>query len=169
MHTREHTTEGIPDAGLAVATTSPVQLDLTRVPTERLGEEFRLTLKDNEVYGGYSLVVHGAGSPGTRKYGIKKRNSSSDFTSEDPSQAREKSYMKADVDTVTVWYTNTFSVRDKWEELATPTQNSVIIAITETWIRHEQDVEKPSEYSTYKQDLVDGRQGGGVLLLVKAA
>ncbi|VDP92652.1 unnamed protein product [Echinostoma caproni] len=93
----------------------------------------------------------------------------SGLTSEDPSQAIEKSCMKAEVDNVTVWYTNACSVRGKWGELATRTQNSVIIAITETWMRHEQDVEKPRDYSAYRQDRVNGRQGGGVFLLVKAA
>ncbi|VDP90053.1 unnamed protein product [Echinostoma caproni] len=34
---------------------------------------------------------------------------------------------------------------------------------------HEQDVEKPRDYSAFRQDKVDGRQGGGVLLLIKAA
>ncbi|VDP29040.1 unnamed protein product [Echinostoma caproni] len=36
-------------------------------------------------------------------------------------------------------------------------------------MRCEQDVEKPRDYSAYRQDRVDGRQGGGVLLLIKAA
>ncbi|VDP92469.1 unnamed protein product [Echinostoma caproni] len=34
---------------------------------------------------------------------------------------------------------------------------------------HEQDVENPGNYSAYRQYKVNGRQGGEVLLLVKAA
>ncbi|VDP32995.1 unnamed protein product [Echinostoma caproni] len=84
-------------------------------------------------------------------------------------QATENSCMKAEVDTVTVWYSKACSVRGKWGELATHTLRSEIIAITETWMRHVQDVEKPRDCWAYRQDRVDGRQGGGVLLLVKAA
>ncbi|VDP91663.1 unnamed protein product [Echinostoma caproni] len=154
--------------------TSPLSRTLSmlrrqRAPRKRLGEDFGFTLKDiTKSVGGVALSFE-AWSPGTRKYGIKKHNSSSGLTSEDPFQVIENSCMKAEVDTVTVWYTDACSVSVKWGELATRTQTSVIIAIIETWMRYEQDVEKPRDYSACRQDRMDGRQGEGVLLLVKAA
>ena len=52
--------------------------------------------------------------------------------------------------------------------MATRSFGSDIVAITETWMRPEHNIVDFNEYTSYRQDRVDGRQGGGVLLLVRA-
>ena len=42
------------------------------------------------------------------------------------------------------------------------------MAITETWMQKENQTMSVGDYHAYRQDRVDGRQRGGVLILVKA-
>ena len=87
---------------------------------------------------------------------------------EGPSNEGSLNKSKVQACTTTLWYTNACSLREKWGELATRAQGSDIVAITETWMRPDYNIINFDAYSGYRQERVDGRQGGGVLLLVKA-
>ena len=69
---------------------------------------------------------------------------------------------------IAITYTNTCSVGNKWHELRIITENSDIIALTETWLRPDTAIESfcPPGLCIYRTDRQDGRTGGGALLLI---
>lgn len=66
-----------------------------------------------------------------------------------------------------VFYTNACSISNKWAELKSRFQDATIVAITETWLKpEEQTVNLLPGFCTYRADRDDGRTGGGTMLLV---
>ncbi|MGL5707837.1 MAG: hypothetical protein ACRDDF_06185, partial [Aeromonas sp.] len=72
--------------------------------------------------------------------------------------------------TAELWYTNACSLKGKWGELFARCTGSEVVAITETWLRSEHSVDANilQNYIPYRQDRIDGRHGGGVLLLIRS-
>ena len=69
---------------------------------------------------------------------------------------------------ITMWYTNACSIRGKWGELETRVRGADVVAITESWLNKAQSNATLPGFTAYRQDRVDGRQGGGVVVLVKS-
>ena len=85
-----------------------------------------------------------------------------------PLQLEPECATQVRADKVKLWYTNACSLRGKWGELEARIKGSEIVAITETWMKEENHTFLVSDYHAYRQDRTDGRQGGGVLILVKS-
>ena len=64
--------------------------------------------------------------------------------------------------------TNACSVENKWHELRELSLGSDLIAITETWLKPDIDIESfcPPGYLIYRVDRSQDRIGGGSLLLI---
>ena len=67
-----------------------------------------------------------------------------------------------------VLLTNACSVNNKWGELAAITENTDIVAVTETWLTRGYSCAalRPPQFVEFRTDRPDGRMGGGSLLLV---
>lgn len=82
---------------------------------------------------------------------------------------RDSEHLKVGVQgSEVIWYTNACSLRNKWGELTTRFSGGCLVAITETWMHSDHLVasECLNQFVPFRRDREDGRQGGGVLLLV---
>ena len=66
-------------------------------------------------------------------------------------------------------YTNACSIMNKWAELKMEAHKFDCISITESWLKPDIAIKGycPQGFTAYRSDRVDGRNGGGALLLIR--